>query len=555
MKLHIPSNFPVDHFKEKWLVFKKDNQINRLDTLYIILNEFTRNNRNIGWITGVPLNNEAFRAVCGKNFDNVKNDLLAFDNDGDTFSTDGRYDPGFSSRWYKLGFKYCFSNTKEVKLSNCERLKKYQSYLAGDRVYRKEIQIIEPKLHLEKQFKDLALTLDDNVFEYKDIYINKYRELIVTEKNQKVKFLYYAKIGKIIEDINRLNNPKKYTYKLSERNLRFNSIFTNINRELRYFIRHNGNKFLEFDLIASHSYVLATLLNREFFVKDKMEYSISKIYLDLQLRVKSYMDSDNKYKNNISCTESQQAASRRTYHHMSDRFFETDDINQYKSIDFETDFYGFIADIFNKINPDLPKLSRNKVKSIIRFWMNHTDPHKRKRVASLKVLKKIFPSIDLLIKEIGFFKTIKSAFSLLLQRSESHLVLDVVGKKLVEDYPSTRLFTIHDSFFIEDSDIDRNEIIEKIKRILNEYVGIIPGVKLKESSPFDSLDNIIDEDVVKIRAKASKKESKKITVNERVFSPRNIKYVEMGNVELWSKYGEDNLQEEFETFILNLYPD
>jgi hypothetical protein len=88
MELNIPSNFPVDYFIEKWLVFKKDNQINRLDTLYIILNEFTRNNIKIGWYIGVPLNNEAFRAVCGKNFDNVKNDLLAFDNDGDTLGYD-----------------------------------------------------------------------------------------------------------------------------------------------------------------------------------------------------------------------------------------------------------------------------------------------------------------------------------------------------------------------------------------------------------------------------------------------------------------------------------
>lgn len=555
MELHIPSNFPVDHFKEKWLVFKKDNQINRLDTLYIILNEFTRNNRNIGWITGVPLNNEAFRAVCGKNFDNVKNDLLAFDNDGETFSTDGRYDPGFSSKWYKLGMIYCYSKTIEVELSSCERLKKYQSYLGGERVYRKEIQIIEPKLHLEKQFKDLALTLDESVFEYKDIYINKYREIIVTEKNQRVKFLYYAKIGKIIDDINRLNNRKEYTYKLSEKNLRFNSIFTSINRELRFFIRHKGNKFLEFDLIASHSYVLATLLNKDFFVNDKIEYSIVNIFQDINIRINSYIDAANNYNSNINYTEAQEAASRRIYHHMSDRFFENDDINQYKSIDFETDFYGFIADIFNKINPDLPQLSRNKVKSIIRLWMNHNDPHKRNRVASLKVLKRIFPSIDLLIEEIGFFNTMKSAFSLLLQRSESYLVLDIVAKKLVEDYPSTRLFTIHDSFFIEDSDIDRNEIISKIKSILTQYVGIIPGIKLKESSPFDSLENLIAEDIAEIRAKASRKESKKISVNERVFSPRTIKYVEMGNVELWSKYGEDNLQEEFGTFILNLYPD
>lgn len=554
MKLQIPSNFPVEYFTEKWLAFKKDNQINRLDTLYIILNEFTRNNRNSGWFTGVPLNNEACRAVCSKNFDNVKNDLLAFDDNGDTFSTNESYDPGFRSMWYKLGFKYCYTKTKEVTLSSNERLKKYKCYLAGDRAYRKEIQIIEPKLHLERQFNDLKITLDASVYEFKKLFIYKFVELIRSENNIKIKFLYYAEVGKIIDDINRLTNPKRYTYTLSKKNLRFNSIFTNIKRELRFFIRHNGNKFLEFDLIASHSYILATILNEEFFFSNK-EYSMSNIYPDLQHRINSYIDAAYKYNSNVEVTQAQEVASRRIYHHMSDSFFEKFDIELYKSIDFEADFYGFIAAIFNKINPDLQQLSRNEVKSIIRLWMNHNDPHERKRVASLKVLKRIFPSIDLLIEEIGFFNTMKSAFSLLLQRSESHLVLDVVGKKLVEDYPSTRLFTIHDSFFIEDTDINKNEIIAKIKSILTEYVGIIPGIKLKESSPFDSLDNIIDEDVVEIRAKALKKESKKIGTNERVFSPRTIKYVEMGNIELWSKYGEDNLQEEFETFILNLYPE
>lgn len=554
MKLNIPSNFPVDFFKEKWVVFKKDNQINRLDTLYIILNEFTRNNIKVGWHTGVPLNNEAFRAICGKNFDLVKKDLLLLEQ-GKVFTTNDRYDPGFSSKWYKLGMKYCFSDTIEVELSSPERHQKYISYLSGDRVYRKEIQEIVPKIHLERQFNDLNITLDESVYEYKYLYIKKYRDLIITEKNPKIRYLYYSKIGKIIDDINRLNNPQNYTYKLSEKNLRFNSIFTNINRELRYFIRHNGNRFLEFDFIASHCYILATLLNNEFFFNNNKEYSISNIFPDLQLRVNSYIDASNNYKNNINFTQAQEAAGRRVYHHMSDRFFENDDIDLYKSIDFEADFYGFISDIFNKINPDLPQLKRNKVKSIIRLWMNHTDPHKRKNVADLKVLKKIFPSIDLLIEEIGFFDTMKSAFSLLLQRSESHLVLDIVGEKLVEEYPSIRIFTIHDSFFIEDSNIDENEIIEKIKRILNDYVGIIPGVKLKESCPFDSLENIIDEDVIELRSKAKKNESKIININERIFSPSTIRLVQMGNYELFSKYGDDNIQEEFETFISDLYPD
>lgn len=554
MKLHIPSNFPIKFFKEKWLVFKKDNQINRLDTLYIILNEFIRNDLKTGWFKGVPLNNEAFRAICGKNFDKVKADLLLFE-DGKVFFTNDSYDPGFSSKWYKLGMSYCSSNTIEVELSSNERHQKYLNYLSGDRVYRKEIHKIDPKLHLEKQFNELKITLDASVFEYKYLYVKKYRDLIVKENNLKIKFLYYAKIGKIIDDINRLNNPESYTYKLSEKNLRFNSIFTNINRELRYFIRHEGNRFLEFDFIASHCYVLATILNNEFFSNENKKYSISNIYPDLLLRVNSYIDASNNYKNNINYTVAQEAASRRVYHHMSDRFFKNYDINLYKSIDFEADFYGFISDIFNKINPDLPQLNRNKVKSIIRLWMNHTDPHKRKNVADLKVLKKIFPSIDQLIEEIGFFDTMKSAFSLLLQRCESHLVLDIVGEKLVEDYPSIKIFTIHDSFLFEDDNLDKNEIINKIKRILNDYVGIIPGVKLKESCPFDSLENIIDEDVIELRSKAKKNESKIININERVFSPSTIRLVQMGNYELFSKYGENNIQEEFETFISDLYPD
>jgi hypothetical protein len=554
MKLQIPSNFPVDIFKEKWLVYKKDNQINRLDTLYIILNEFTRNNIKIGWFEGVPLNNEALRAVCGKNFDQVKKDLLSLE-EGKAFFTNDKYDPGFSSKWYKLGMKYCYSGFIEIELSSKERHKKYLSYLNGERTYRKEIQKIEPKLHLESQFNNLKITLNESVFDYKYIYINKYRELIRAEKNPKIKFLYYAKIGKIIDDINRLNNPNKYTYKLSDKNLRFNSIFTNINRELRYFVRHNGNRFIEFDFIASHCYVLATILNNEFFFNSNKDYSIANIYPDLLNRINSYIDASNKYNNNINHTQAQEVASRRVYHHMSDRFFEKDDIELYKSIDFENDFYGFVADIFNKIKPELPQMNRSKVKSIIRLWMNHTDPHKRNRVADLKVLNKIFPSIDLLIEEIGFFDKMKSAFSLLLQRSESHLILDIVGKKLVEDYPSIRLFTIHDSFFIEDINIDKNEFIIKIKQTLSDYVGVTPGIKLKESNPFDSLDSIIDEDLAEIKVKASKKENKIIDINKRIFSPRTIRLVELGNFELISRYGEDNIQEEFESFVNNLYPD
>lgn len=554
MILQIPANFPVEYFKENWLKFKKDNQKNRLDTLYIILNEFCRNGITGGWIDGVPLNNTAFRAVCSKNFDNVIKDLSSLDGGSKSiFHTDGKYDPNFSSKWYKIGRNYCYSGTKEVKLTSNERLLKYLDYLAGKRVYKKEIQIIEPKLHLEKQFKDLTITIENDVYRYKKIYIDRIRDLIKVEKNKKIKFLYYAEIGKMVDDVDLLLKNNFQGYTLSNKNLRFYSIFTNIKKELRWFLKHKGNKFLELDIVASHSYVLATILTSDFFLSKKNEYSIYNIYKDLVLRNESYIDAKKKYNNIINYTEAQEAAARRMYHHMSDRFYENEDILLYRKIDFEADFYQFIADVHHKIHPEKKSLNRNSIKSLVRLWMNHTDPHKRKWVKSLELFKNIFPSINLLIEEIGFYNKIRSAFSYLLQRSESHLVLDIVAKKLVEEYPSNKIFSIHDSFLFEDNGVDIKIVVEKIKQYLKDYTGIIPGIKIKNSNPFESLDEIIEEDIMDVKKKASEKEKNKLDEKDRIFNTQRIRLVNLGINELVRKYGSEDELEEFEVFINDLY--
>jgi hypothetical protein len=554
MILQIPANFPVEYFKDNWLKFKKDNQTNRLDTLYIILNEFCRNGVTGGWINGVPLNNTALRAVCSKNFDNVIKDLSSLDGGSKSiFHTDGKYDPNFSSKWYKIGKKYCYSGTKEVKLTSNERLLKYLDYLAGKRVYKKEIQIIERKLHLEKQFNDLTITIENDVYRYKKIYIERIRDLIKAEKNKKIKFLYYAEIGKMVDDVDLLLKNNFQGYTLSNKNLRFYSIFTNIKKELRWFLKHKGNKFVELDIVASHSYVLATILTSEFFLSKENEYSIYNIYNDLVLRNESYIDAKKKYNNIINYTEAQEAAARRMYHHMSDRFYENEDILLYRKIDFEADFYQFIADVHHKIHPEKKSLNRNSIKSLVRLWMNHTDPHKRKWVKSLELFKNIFPSINLLIEEIGFYNKIRSAFSYLLQRSESHLVLDIIGKKLIEEYPSNKIFSIHDSFLFEDNGIDIKMVVEKIKQYLKDYTGIIPGIKIKNSNPFESIDEIIEEDIMDVKKKASEKEKNKLDEKDRIFNTQRIRLVNLGIGELVRKYGGDDELEEFEEFINDLY--
>ena len=281
----------------------------------------------------------------------------------------------------------------------------------------------------------------------------------------------------------------------------------------------------------------------------------------MKKRIEDYVEAKKKYeyniKNKIKCSEAQEAAARRNFHHlMSARFFESDDVKQYRNIDFETDFYKFIQEIYLSAYPNEDVKSREKVKIIIRIWMNLTDPHKRIKIKNLEFLKKLFPTIETLISEIGFFNTIKTAFSHLLQRAESHLVLDVLSKKIVENYPSTRIFTIHDSILIEDDGIiDVNNAISLMKNCLQEYTNLIPGVKKKEGNPFDSLDEIIKEDFKKVRKKARVDESKIVKKNERIFNSITQRWVELGFREIGftDRVLED--KEQFSELLKKLYND
>jgi hypothetical protein len=161
--------------------------------------------------------------------------------------------------------------------------------------------------------------------------------------------------------------------------------------------------------------------------------------------------------------------------------------------------------------------------------------------------------INLLIEEIGFYNKIRSAFSLLLQRSESHLVLDIVAKKLIEEYPSNKIFSIHDSFLFEDNGVDIKIVVEKIKQYLKDYTGIIPGIKIKNSNPFESIDEIIEEDIMDVKKKASEKEKNKLDEKDRIFNTQRIRLVNLGINELVRTYGSEDELEEFEGFINDLY--
>ncbi len=532
-EIRIPLNFPIDYFQKKWKVYRKDNQTNRMDALLVILNEFSRKGLINCYVEGLELNNEALRKVCGYSFDEVKKDLLEFEN-GSIFFTDGSYAVGIRSKKYKISFKYCFDELVNVDLSSEQKLEKYLAFLNGQRKYKTKFPPPPSINHLEEQFKGLNLELIPTVQQYKDLYISFFRKKIEKCRNKKIKFLYYYKIGYLLESIDRIKN-NIFSTSFSKSNHRFNSIFTNMKKELRYFLRVEGCEFIELDISASHPYVLATILTNDFFNQKSGKYSISEIFHQLNKMIENYDNAKKnlefKKDNNINnIKETQAGAGQREFPHLSSSYFQNQDIIEYRSLDFESDFYKEIQKILLKHNSSNPTdyIDREKVKKLVMVWLNLSEPDERMKIKSIELMQQLFPNINKLVESIGFFQDMKTAIALLLQRAESHLVLDVVAKYLIEKLPQIRIFTIHDSFLIQDKNLDINETIFYIKDTLEKYTGITPGVKQKSINPFVAFDEIVNEDINSVKRLAYKTEKKSYIEEERTFSPSVISVIKNG---------------------------
>lgn len=92
----------------------------------------------------------------------------------------------------------------------------------------------------------------------------------------------------------------------------------------------------------------------------------------------------------------------------------------------------------------------------------------------------VYPGVDKWIEWI--LKTIgKSKFSLLLQRAESYLVLDVVCREFIQRYPSVPVFTIHDAVLTYEEYLP--DLQKRLLERFQEITGVKVGIKNKSEKP------------------------------------------------------------------------
>ena len=554
MKVLVPSNIPYNEIFRDWEDVRVDKRVNLKNTLLIIL-DYMVNKKDLFslWFDPVGLNSIMFKKICGQNFFDVKPELvkrgILIQN-----TNEGKYEVGVAPEKYNLKFGFCFKGLVEFQLEPSTAAVNYQSFKENGYLHKINLNEGKDVEHIFKQFENLEIEILPEIHEFASmyqgllhIYLKKYWN------KKKIRYLILAKIGKIDQDIEDLF-MRKYNPKLNNENLRFHSLFTNILKEFRSFIRINGNKLIEFDLKSSNLYVLATILNHNFFIEKKGKYNLFKIYRKLHNKQRNLKEAKDKEET----TEGREGARRRKSPYLCPTFFEEDDLVKFKQLSFEDGFYESLIQIAKDNYPDLlikyPSLGkRSSVKKMVLSFLTDTEKKHREHMAIVKLMKRVFPSICEFVASNLVYRNLKSPMAYLLQRAESFLVLDIVARELIEILPNIKVLTIHDCFLLEDANLNTEEIVNKIKKILSDFTGIVPGVAVKYSDPMLEIDIIVEEAVRKIIAKSKTKEQLNTEEEKRLFSPTIINHVKRGISSFFSGDERYAALEDFNTFIIKKY--
>jgi len=420
----------------------------------------------------------------------------------DYIDVDSSYLSGSYSKSYRLKKEYLFSTTERfVTIQSTIS----QNYFDFRKKKEEEIKKLNNKYKYLIDQYDRSITIDKNVYQYVNELEVKLRE------NISVKFPQQNLDRRILEGCidRKINMMRNYVEKINKgefnpsmsiSNHRLNSVLTLMKRELRNFLLIDGLPVSEIDIKNSHSYILGSILNKDFFSSDN-EFSFVSIYKDLFDKLNN-TGIDNKYfnsflnnKNLYNCLLSSinyNSSSINKYNKeefslysiMWCTFQSSNDIKRYQNLPFQNGIYDYINNEFFE--------GEKKTESIKKSIMNfHNLKKHRNSDFLIKEMIKRYPSVNTTIEQINGLDNRKGYMSLLLQRVESFLLLNVGSKKLLSEIPNIKFFTVHDSIVVQSQQSEK--VMNIVSSAISELTGIEIGMKIKNTDPFANINDTVRE--------------------------------------------------------------
>lgn len=327
-------------------------------------------------------------------------------------------------------------------------------------------EIEYPHLNIQFDLHSITFnnTLQNDIKQISSELLQSFNRKLKLKNQSKLILINY--IGRLLSHVKKLED-KSYNLKVIRSNHRYNSFFTNLPKVLRNYILINNSPICEIDIKSSQPYLLSTILNSGFSESiDSNGYNMKTIYPDLFNSINSigfiHPSNNGNQKRILGC-------------YFNDIEFES--LKEYSDLDFTDDFYSYLLNLSELIGLNT---SRDKIKDSFMSYLFDRNELNRDNHKLTKIFEHNLNGLNVLI--LKFITTWnKREFSILLQRTESYLLLSKVTRDLFSKYPNTPIFTIHDSVITNQlfGETIHQELFESITQITNKPVGL----KLKNLQP------------------------------------------------------------------------
>ncbi|ARV08365.1 hypothetical protein BTO05_01415 [Winogradskyella sp. PC-19] len=474
MRIYIPENLDIFELTHNNPPSFKPYKLDKLCYILHLINAIPLMDKNIQGEDFVPINAKKLQ----DKIQNYKKYLNYLESDLQIIESDNHYVVGEKSK----GFRFIERYRTPVKSMQVEDFT-FRNKLKAHK--NRKIESVKHLGFLTKWFND-KLRID---YDYIDDFLVQEHNLKIKDKAlweyDRVRKKYKHPTNQMVHAQMSAQRLKwqDYNLMLDDNVYRFHTNLTNMPSRIRNAVTYDGQKLISLDIKNSQPYLSTILLSRDFWIVQKFERnknnSLSIAFDEPQSRYFSYLKKINKVFNEI---KSDTLNISHINIHNNDSYIMLGEIPQslinnefqdYIDLVVSGKLYEFLEDAFlQELGIELK--DRKEVKAAVFQVLFTSNQFKGQAEAAPKRLfEQKFKAVYDVFAKIK--SKDKSLLPRLLQSIESHLMINIIAKRVSEEYPLAPIYTIHDSISTTEEYV---EVVEQIMmEELTKAIGHPPTIK------------------------------------------------------------------------------
>ncbi|MCD4737452.1 MAG: hypothetical protein K8R53_15520 [Bacteroidales bacterium] len=292
-----------------------------------------------------------------------------------------------------------------------------------------------------------------------------------------------------------LIHKKRFHFKIDDSGNRLHTNLTNLKSIFRKYLTYEGEKLVAIDIKTSQPYFSTLLLQERFYVigseanvyKHLKGFNNSDFHKIFDLKSEKGKNSSNAYIDYLQ--RSNTNITQPTNTPPITRYIENlRYVQDYCSCTINGDLYDTIKYYLNHDYPDKNfcidwekriykkgrDINRKDAKKLT-FFIFYSSNQCYSTATEKQLFKRLFPPVYEIFSY--FKKEEKNRLALLLQRIESHAILDIICGRISHERPELPIFTVHDSIVTTVGNEDYVKSIMEAELI--KYVSLKPTLKLE----------------------------------------------------------------------------